>query len=342
MAPVVVNILGMGNPLLDISSSVDPSMITKYNLKANDAILTEEEAIFEDMKKLPGIEYIAGGSTQNTIRVSQWILGSEGSTCYMGCIGKDESGDILRKKVSEAGVEGIYHVHDSMPTGKCAVLITGMDRSLVTKLDAANHFSVSHLEKPEHWKKVEDAKVVYSAGFFITVSPDSMMKVGEFVGKDASKTYALNLSAPFICSFFKEPLDKVIRHADIIFCNESEAEAYAEASKWDTKDIPTIAKKISALPKSGKPGRLTIVTQGKLPVVVSKACGETKTFDITALKAEDMVDTNGAGDAFAGGFLAQYSLGKPLDVCVKCGIWAASVIIQRSGCTYPDKMEFTS
>ena len=92
---------------------------------------------------------------------------------------------------------------------RCAVLITGQDRSLVTKLDAANHFTVSHLEDPENWKLVEKAKVVYSAGFFLTVSVESMLKVAKHcAAKD--KTYSLNLSAPFLCQFFKDQVEELI------------------------------------------------------------------------------------------------------------------------------------
>ena len=70
-----------------------------------------------------------------------------------------------------------YQVNKEHPTGKCAVLITGQDRSLVTKLDAANHFTTEHLEP--NWDVVEKAKFFYSSGFFLTVSPDSMVKVGQ-------------------------------------------------------------------------------------------------------------------------------------------------------------------
>lgn len=52
------------------------------------------------------------------------------------------------------------------------------------------------------------------------------------------------------------------------------------------------------------------------------------------------MDTNGAGDAFAGGFLAQFIQGRDLDTCIKCGIWAAAQIIQRSGCTFEGKPSF--
>ena len=61
-------LLGMGNPLLDISASVKADLLTKHNLKANDAILTEEESIFKDLLEEYKVDYIAGGATQNSIR----------------------------------------------------------------------------------------------------------------------------------------------------------------------------------------------------------------------------------------------------------------------------------
>ena len=70
-------ILGMGNPLLDISANVEESMLAKYNLNANDAILYEKEDVFEDMTSKYSVDFIAGGATQNSCRVAQWILGEE-------------------------------------------------------------------------------------------------------------------------------------------------------------------------------------------------------------------------------------------------------------------------
>ena len=61
-------LLGMGNPLLDISASVKTDLLTKHNLKPNDAILTEEESIFQDLLEEYKVDYIAGGATQNSIR----------------------------------------------------------------------------------------------------------------------------------------------------------------------------------------------------------------------------------------------------------------------------------
>ena len=71
MAPII---LGMGNPLLDISATVDTAMLEKYSLKANDAILYEKEDLYEDMLANHKVDYIAGGATQSSIRVAQWLL----------------------------------------------------------------------------------------------------------------------------------------------------------------------------------------------------------------------------------------------------------------------------
>jgi len=331
-------ILGMGNPLLDISATVSTDMLDKYKLKPNDAILTEDEAIFKDLVDNHKVDYIAGGATMNSIRVSQWIVGKPKTATYFGCVGDDANLKILAEKAEEAGVLAKYQISEH-PTGRCAVLITGQERSLVTKLDAANHFTVSHLEDADNWKLVEKAQVVYSAGFFLTVSVDSMLKVGKHcAAKD--KTYCINLSAPFLCQFFKDQMMSVLPFTDIVFGNETEAEAYAESQNLETRDVKEIAKRIAMLPKeNGSRSRTVVITQGKDPVVVVSE-GKVAEYPVTPLTPDQIVDTNGAGDAFVGGFLAQFAQGQPMSTCVKCGVWAATNIIQRSGCTLPETMDF--
>jgi len=332
-------LLGMGNPLLDISATVKPDLLAKHNLKSNDAILTEEEAIFNDLTGGYSVDYIAGGATQNSIRVAQWILGLKNSTSYFGCVGRDEYSNTLEAKAKEAGVNVQYQRSDAHPTGRCAVLITGQDRSLVTKLDAANHFTVEHLEDAKNWKVVETAKAVYSAGFFLTVSVDSMLKVGKYCAAN-NKTYCFNLSAPFLIQFFKDQMMSVMPYADIVFGNETEALTFAESFNLGTSDIKKIALAISMLPKeNGSRGRLVVITQGADPVICVEN-GQICDFAAERLPTEKIVDTNGAGDAFVGGFLAQYVQGRDLAMAVRCGIWAATHIIQRSGCTFADKMDF--
>lgn len=329
-------ILGMGNPLLDISAVVKPELLAKYELKANDAILYEKEDLFDELKKDYPVENIAGGATQNSMRVAQWILGQPGVCSFFGCVGRDESGSTLEKCATDAGVTVKYQIHAEHPTGKCAVLITGQERSLVTKLDAANHFTPDHLEP--NWGVVEAAKIYYSSGFFLTVSPDSMVKVAEHAVAEG-KIFAMNLSAPFLPQFFSEPMLKVMALSGLVFGNETEAAAFAEKQGYETKDVAEIARKIAEIPFKGQGSRTVVITQGADPVVVVEN-GQTKLFPVDKLSSSQIVDTNGAGDAFVGGYLAQLALGADTETSVRCGNYAAKEIIQRSGCTFPETMSF--
>jgi len=93
-----MSILGMGNPLLDISAEVDMALVEKYGLKMGDAILAEDkhQPLFGEMVAKPNVQFIAGGATQNSIRVAQWMLQTPGQTAYMGCIGGDDNGKKLQ------------------------------------------------------------------------------------------------------------------------------------------------------------------------------------------------------------------------------------------------------
>ena len=205
--------------------------------------------------------------------------------------------------------------------------------------EAANCYKSEHLKKPENWALVEKAKYFYIAGFFLTVSPESIQLVAEHAAAN-NKVFMMNLSAPFICEFFKDALDKVLPYMDFVFGNETEARTFSKVHGWETEDVEEIALKISQLPKaSDARPRITVITQGADPVVVASN-GKVDLFPVILLPKEKLVDTNGAGDAFVGGFLSQLVQEKPIADCVKAGSYAANVIIQRSGCTYPEKPDF--
>lgn len=94
------------------------------------------------------------------------------------------------------------------------------------------------------------------------------------------------------------------------------------------------------MPKqNGARGRTVVITQGAGNTVVA-AGGHVRLFPVIVLPKEKLVDTNGAGDAFVGGFLSQLVAGKAVDECVRAGNYAANVIIQRSGCTFPETSDF--
>merc|ERR1712217_754872 len=265
-------LLGMGNPLLDISAPVGPEMLEKYGLKNGDAILAEEkrQPLFGEMAKQPEVQYIAGGATQNSIRVAQWMLQTPGATAYMGCIGKDANGDKMKQCCEKDGVKTSYMVDESTPTGSCACLIEGIERSLCTNLCAANNFKVDHVKKPENMKLVQNAKIIYSAGFFITVSTDSMKLAQAEAAKSGAK-YCLNLSAPFLTQVppFKAFILESLPMVDSLFCNETEAATFAETEGWETSDLSFIATRLSLVPMAKGTHRTVVVTQGKDPTIVA-------------------------------------------------------------------------
>uniref|UniRef100_A0A8D3CDX8 adenosine kinase n=1 Tax=Scophthalmus maximus TaxID=52904 RepID=A0A8D3CDX8_SCOMX len=371
------SLFGMGNPLLDISAVVDKDFLDKYALKPNDQILAEDKhkALFEELVKKFKVEYHAGGATQNSVKIAQWMIQEPHNVgTFFGCIGKDKFGEILKQKAEESHIDAHYYEQDEEPTGTCAACITGDNRSLVANLAAANCYKKDkHLDLEENWKLVEKAKVFYIAGFFLTVSVESILKVAKHASEN-NKLFCLNLSAPFICQFFKDNLMQVMPYVDVLFGNETEAAAFAKEQDFETEDIEEIAKKAQALPKvNTKRQRVVVVTQGKGDTVIASS-DKVETFPVLKIDPKNIVDTNGAGDAFVGGevflcfhlihfqvalhlvsvfcgclfmsllcaagFLSELVQEKPLDQCVKAAHYAGNVIIRRAGCTFPEKPDF--
>ena len=162
---------------------------------------------------------------------------------------------------TEDGVQVIYQKNPTVPTGTCAVLINGGERSLVANLAAANTFSAAHLKTPEAESAINKATIFYISGFFLTVSVEAILELGKHAVTE-NKIFSMNLSAPFLIQFFGDQLAATLPYTDFVFGNESEAAAYG-ASKGYGTDLPTIALKLSAQPKaSGTRPRVVVFTQG--------------------------------------------------------------------------------
>lgn len=327
-----------GNPLLDISAEVGVEYLRKYDLKDNEAILAEEKhmPIYPDLIANHEVQYIAGGAGQNAIRVAQWMLNFKRkfATTYIGCIGSDEYGKKLNDAATRDGVRVKYLEDSSQPTGTCAALINQKVRSLVAHLGAANHYKHEHLMLPENWVLVEKAKLYYFAGFFLTVSPPSIMAVAKHAVEN-DKLFVMNLSAPFIPHAFKDPLMEALPYVDILVGNEAECAALDESFGYGLNDMEAVAKKLASYPKENKKrDRIVVFTQGADDVLVCRQDKITR-YPIIKIAEEEIVDTNGAGDAFIGGFLSQLVLERSFDECMAAGFFAAHVVIKRSGCTFP-------
>lgn len=258
---------------------------------------------------------------------------------YIGCVGKDSYSKQLQAAVEAEGVRAEYLYDEETPTGRCGVIITGHDRSMVTDLAAANKYVETHLLSPPVWSLVQNGSVYYVGGYHLTVCVPAVLALAKEAA-EKNKPFVMSLSAPFIPQFFKDQLDQTAPYWDYIIGNETEARSYAASHDLGTEDTTVIAKHLASLPKANKQRpRVAVVTQGTDPtiVAVSKdgADAETTTFNVHPIGKEQINDTNGAGDAFAGGFVAGIVLEKNLDTCIHMGQWLAKLSIQELGPSYP-------
>jgi len=149
-----------------------------------------------------------------------------------------------------------------------------------------------------------------------------------------------------MAQFFGAQINQILPYVDIVIGNEAEAEAWATANGYaDPKDLPAIARTIALLPKNNPSrSRIVVFTQGAQHTVVVTADkpNEPKIFPVDALTDDQIVDTNGAGDAFSGGFLGGIVAGKNLDDAVLAGHALARACVQEVRMIYFGVIAFGS
>lgn len=329
----------MGNPLLDLQVVNGEALLKKYDLKPNDAILAEEKhnPIYEEVVKNYKVTYVAGGAAQNAARGAAYILPPK-SVVYTGCVGDDDLAEQLKAANAREGLDQVYLVKKGEKTGACAVIITGHDRSLVTTLRVAEKFDKSHLSSPEVAPLIDAAEVFYVEGYFLTHGLESVLELAKKV-TERGKTFVLNLSAPFIPQFFSSRLQQLLPYTDVLIGNETEAETWSATNglAFNRSELGKIASSIAVSPKINKSReRMVIFTQGSdsTIAVTSSDHNNPRTYPINPVRDDEIVDTNGAGDAFAGGFLAGLVAGKNMDECVKAGHKMGAMCVCEVGPQY--------
>jgi adenosine kinase len=270
------------------------------------------------------------------MRAAQWLL-PPGTVFYMGAVGLDENAGILKKAAETDGLTVDYMTIPDICTGTCICLLTHGHRSLVASLNAATKFDSSHLES--NVMTLMKANSFYISCFLLTDS----FSVPKFLSNFATshcKTVYMNLSAPFICELFLDRLEQVLPSCSVLFGNESEARALARAASFkESNSIDGIVRELAFWLRDDHNPRLIVITQGsECTVCYDPQAGEVLKFDVPPLSPEEIVDTNGAGDAFVGGFLSQHTQGKSTSECVYAGHCVAQIVIRQSGVVFPKSM----
>jgi adenosine kinase len=255
---------------------------------------------------------------------------------FLGSVGEDAFGETYQTMLEMEGIIPFFETIPGDTTGICLVISHKRDRAHITELGASTKIS------NEYFKRVEqyfiNVKLIFTELYILADQRELCFKLAE-MGLDNKRIYGFNLPS---CMFIKNFLDdivKMISFADIVFANFDEAVDFCSFYGISTNStIADMVKELAKLPKRNKhKNRIFVVTSGTNPAWVceydfEKDCVKyCESFEIRAIPEELIVDTNGAGDSFAGGFLSQYMRGKSIEQCMKAGHWAASMIIQQIG-----------
>lgn len=281
------HVYGIGNALVDMEYEVDEDFFQQMKIEKGVMTLVDESRQQEILNQLAGMrpKRACGGSAANTLIAAAQM----GGNCFYSCkVGDDELGHFYRENLWENGVDGLNGAsHGDGTTGKCLVMITpDADRTMNTFLGITQTFGVAQLSEED----IKNSEYLYIEGYLVT-SPngrEAMMKARD-MAKNHGVKVALSLSDPFIVRTFRKELRELIGTGiDFIFCNESEALLFTEET-----DI------LAAHQNLKKWTRGYAITKGASGAQLfdGKDIHQVSPYQVKA------IDTNGAGDMFAGAFL---------------------------------------
>lgn len=261
----------------------------------------------------------------------------------IGCIGNDEYGKIIKKELENVGVSTDFvEINSEELSSRCGCGILKKERCLMPQIRASSKLNLDFVKK--NIDNILKYSILFVEGYFLIECWDIVKYLcNEF--KNHNKKIAFTLSAVFMVEFHWNKIKELAEMADMIFCNEEEAAAFVKMSEKEvTENDVENSKKIHQSLPSKK--RTLIVTCGKHPVIVSEFDYDKNDFknlvkaEVKPVPNDEIVDTNGCGDSFVGGFMSQYLHGSDLEKCALAGNYASSVVIRNVGCTFPSKQDF--
>lgn len=310
------DVYGIGNALVDLEFKVSDQFLYDHKVQKGLMTLVDEDTQF---RLIGAIEHDdlnrkSGGSAANSIiAVSQF----GGKSFYSCKVANDEYGDFYLKDMNDAGVDTNLDdaVREDGVTGKCLVMITSdADRTMNTFLGATTNLSTKEIDEAS----IKDSQYIYLEGYLTTSETGvEAMKVGKRIAEDNGVKTAITLSDPSIVQFFKEKFVEVIgASVDLLFCNEDEAMAFT--GKDNLQDAR------EALKSEAKRFAITLGSNGAM-------IWDGDTFIDIEPYAVKAVDTNGAGDMFAGAFLYGITNGMTYASAGKLASLASSKVVSQYG-----------
>lgn len=309
-------VYGIGNALVDLEFKVNDQFLYDHKVEKGLMTLVDEDTQFRLIGAIDheSLNRKSGGSAANTvIAVSQF----GGKSFYSCKVANDEYGDFYLKDMNEAGVDTNLDgtEREEGVTGKCLVMITpDAERTMNTFLGATTNLSVEEINE----NAIKDSQYLYLEGYLTTSETGvEAMKKAKKIAEDNGVKTSITLSDPSIVQFFKEKFVEVIgASVDLLFCNEDEAMSFTE--KDNLGDAREALK---------SEAHRFVITQGSNGAIIWD--GDTF-IDIEPYKVHAL-DTNGAGDMFAGAFLYGITNGLTFASAGKLASLASSKVVSQYG-----------
>jgi sugar/nucleoside kinase (ribokinase family) len=314
MAEPLYDVVGIGSAIVDVIARCEDDFIARQGLRKGTMRLidaAEAERLYAEMG--PAVE-TSGGTVPNTCA---GIASFGGRAAFIGKVASDQLGEVFAHDIRAAGVSfATKPAERSAPTGRCLILVTpDGERTMNTFLGAAPELSLREIDPA----LIRSAKTLYLEGYaFDQPLAKEAFHAAAGQAREAGVTVALSLSDPFCVDRHRDDFLSFIRSGvDLVFANEAEV-----LSLYETADFEEACRRMSADCK-----RAAVTRSAKGSVILS---GERR----VAVEAEPVarvVDTTGAGDLFAAGFLFGQARGLELVTCGRLGSLAAAEVISHIG-----------
>ncbi|MGH6619461.1 MAG: adenosine kinase [Alphaproteobacteria bacterium] len=308
------DLVGIGNALVDVVAQTDDAFIAASGFAKGSMTLVDAAAADALYRRMPaGIE-ASGGSCANTM-AGFAALGGRGA--YIGKVSDDQFGGVFRHDMRAIGCDFDTPAADGgPPTGRCLVLVTpDAQRTMCTHLGAACTLAPGDLDRAV----LRNAKVVYMEGYLFD-QPAAQQAFAEAakIAHDAGGEVSVTLSDGFCVDRHRAAFRRLVEaHIDILFANEVEIRSLYQADGFDDALRQVRGQcRVACLTRSEKGA--VVVSGEELHIVEAEPVGA-------------VIDTTGAGDQFAAGFLYGYTRNMDLDRCARIGAVAAAEVIQHYG-----------
>jgi len=315
-----IQLCAIGNGLVDMQYQVPDELFNSLNVPKGEMRLVENDEqnkIIELLNTTVKPNKCSGGSATNTVDAFAQF---SGTAAYLTAVGDDENGKFYFQELAQCNIKYKNNVIKNTPTGTCLVLITpDAERTMLTCLAASKEFTLEHLDEnliaQSEWLYLEGYKFSENSG------AESIAKSIE-IAKQNNTKIAITASDLFIIDVFNEPFMKALKQADLVFCNENEAQAIAKSlnKNYCHTALDAVSpenKGIAGQARNDDSVNEEVNSDEKIISIISKICPNVimtkgkdgakvffnnKFYEFAAVQTT-VIDTTGAGDMFAGAFL---------------------------------------